>query len=115
MTTASVSADTSTIRRALTFFRVMAFVVGVGLLLLVLGMVLRYGFDEPRLSELWSPIHGFLYMVYMVATANLGLKLRWGFGKIVLVMLAGTIPFVSFVAEHKVSNEVKGQLASETG
>jgi integral membrane protein len=115
VTTASLSADTATVRRALTFFRVMAFVVGVGLLLLVLGMVLRYGFDEPRLSEVWSPIHGFLYMVYMVATANLGFKLRWGIGKIVLVMLAGTIPFVSFIAEHKVSNEVKARLAGDTG
>lgn len=92
----------------------MAFVVGFGLLLLVAGMVLRYGFDEPWLSTTWSPIHGFLYMVYMVATANLGFKLRWGVGRIVLVMLAGTVPFLSFWAEHKVSAEVEAGLATAT-
>ena len=92
-------------RKALTFFKVMAFVVGVGLLILVFGMVLRYGYDRPTLSKTWSPIHGFLYMVYLVATANLGAKLRWSLGKIVTIMLAGTIPFLSFVAERKVAAE----------
>ena len=88
----------TTVRRALTFFKVMAFTVGVGLLLLVTGMVLRYGFDRPRLSEVWSPIHGFLYMVYVVATANLGFKVRWGLGKMVLVMLAVVCVVVLSVA-----------------
>jgi integral membrane protein len=100
----------ATVRRALTFFKVMAFVVGFGLLLLVTGMVLRYVFDEPWLSQTWSPIHGFLYMVYMVATANLGFKVRWGLAKIVLVMLAGTVPFLSFWAERRVSVEVEADL-----
>jgi integral membrane protein len=107
-------ASTTTVRRALTFFKVMAIVVGVGLLLLVTGMVLRYVFDEPALSELWSPIHGFLYMVYMVATANLGFKMRWGVTKMVLVMLAGTVPFLSFRAERKVSVQVESDLAAAT-
>jgi integral membrane protein len=97
-------------KRALTFFKVMAVVVGVGLLLLVLGMVLRYGFERPRLSELWSPVHGFLYMVYVVATANLGFKVKWGLGKMVLVMLAGTVPLLSFWAERRVSDEVESRL-----
>ncbi len=107
------TAEPATVRRALTFFKVMAIVVGIGLLLLVLGMVLRYGFDRPRLSEAWSPVHGFLYMVYMVATANLGFKVRWGLGRIVLVMLAGTVPFLSFWAERRVSREVESELATE--
>lgn len=107
----NLSVSAPTVRRALTFFKIMAFVVGVGLLLLVLGMVLRYGFDRPRVSEVWSPIHGFLYMVYVVATANLGFKVKWGLGKMVLVMLAGTVPFLSFWAERKVSDEVETRLA----
>jgi integral membrane protein len=107
----NLSVSAPTVRRALTFFKIMAFVVGVGLLLLVLGMVLRYGFDRPRVSEVWSPIHGFLYMVYVVATANLGFKVKWGLGKMVLVMLAGTAPFLSFWAERKVSDEVETRLA----
>ena len=110
----STTAPKATVRRALTFFKVMAFVVGFGLLLLVTAMVLRYGFEEPWLSKTWSPIHGFLYMVYMVSTANLGFKVRWGVGKMVLVMLAGTVPFLSFWAERKVSDEVESDLAAAT-
>jgi integral membrane protein len=87
----------------LRFFKVMAVIVGVGLLLLVTGVVLRYGFGHPRLSKTWSPIHGFLYMIYLVATARLGVRARWTLTKIVTVMLAGVVPFLSFWMERRVA------------
>ena len=58
----------------------------------------------------WPQPHGFIYMVYLVATANLGFKVGWGLGKMVLVMLAGCVPFLSFWAEQKVAREVEGRL-----
>ena len=96
-------------RAKLLFFRVMAFVVGVGLLLLVAHMVLRYGFDNDLLAW-WPSPHGWFYMVYLVATALLGFELRWGLGRMVGVMLAGCVPFLSFWAERKVSREAEAQL-----
>lgn len=99
------------VRTALTFFRVMAFLVGVGLLLLVLEMILKYGFGNDVLAW-WQMPHGFLYMIYLAACANLGFAARWSLGKMVGVMLAGVVPFLSFVVEHKVAGEVKAQLAS---
>lgn len=93
---------------ALTRFRVIAYVVGVMLLLLTLGVVLRYGFELPRLSQTVSPIHGFLYMVYLVAVFDLGRRVGWPVKRMVLVMLAGTIPFLSFYAESKVRAELRG-------
>ena len=97
--------------KALRFFKVMAFVVGVGLLVLVLEMVLRYGFDNHAL-DWWPQPHGFIYMVYLVATANLGFKMGWGLGRMVLVMLAGVVPFLSFWAERRVAAEVEARLAA---
>jgi integral membrane protein len=91
------------IRARLTFYKVMAVIVGIGLLLLVLGVILRYGFDHPTLSKTWSPIHGFLYIVYLVATALLGVRAQWSVPKIVGVMLAGTVPFLSFWMERQVA------------
>jgi integral membrane protein len=88
---------------ALIRFRVIAYLVGGFLLLLTAGVVLRYGFDEPRLSETVSPIHGFLYMLYLVAVFDLGRRARWSVKRMALVMLAGTIPFLSFVAERMVT------------
>ncbi len=89
---------------ALLRFRVMAFIVGVGLLVLCATMVLKYvpAFDNPRPVEVWGPIHGFLYMLYVLTVLDLGFRARWSFGRIVLVALAGTVPFVSFWAEHRV-------------
>ncbi len=103
--------DVEAAEKALRFFKVMAFVVGVGLLLLVLEIVLHYGFDNDALSW-WPQPHGFIYMLYLAATANLGFKMGWGLGKMVLVMLAGVVPFLSFWAERKVAAEVAGQLAA---
>lgn len=88
---------------ALIRFRVIAYLVGGFLLLLTAGVVLRYGFGEPRLSETVSPIHGFLYMVYLVAVFDLGRRAGWSPKRMILVMIAGTVPFLSFVAERMVS------------
>jgi integral membrane protein len=112
---AIAEADVETVRRRLAFFKVMAFVVGVGLLLLVVEMVLAYGFgmkgDENPLSW-WPQPHGFIYMVYLVATALLGFKVGWSLTRMVLVMLAGCVPFLSFWVERKVARQVEGDLAT---
>ena len=102
--------DPQAAHKALTFFKVMAFIVGIGLLVLVAEIVLRYGFDNHAL-DWWPQPHGFIYMVYLVATANLGFKVGWGLRKMVLVMLAGCVPFLSFVVERQVAREVEGRLA----
>lgn len=96
----------------LTFFRVMAFIVGVALLVLVLHMVLTYGFDN-HLLNWWAMPHGFLYMVYLVAVFMLGSALRWGPGMTVGVMLAGCVPFLSFWVEAKVTAQAKEQIAGQ--
>lgn len=88
---------------ALTRFRIIAYVVGVCLILLTIGVILRYGYDMPTLSQTVSPIHGFLYMVYLVAVFDLGRRVDWGITRMVLVMLAGTVPFLSFYAEWVVT------------
>jgi integral membrane protein len=95
------------LRGALTRYRVMAYVVGVWLILLVLvAMPLKYFADSPTMVEIVGPVHGFLYMAYLVTAVDLAFRARWSPVKTVLVMLAGTVPFVSFVAERKVSREL---------
>ena len=87
---------------ALTRFRVMAYVVGVFLLLLVVAMVLKYAADMGQFMKVVGPIHGFLYAIYLVISVDLALKLRWSIKGTLLVLIAGTIPFLSFWAERKV-------------
>jgi len=43
-------------------------------------------------------------MAYLLLTFDLSRRARWPFGRMIVVMLAGTIPFFSFWAERKVTN-----------
>lgn len=111
MSEAQPSPARSGARSRLTFFRVMAFVVGVALLVLTAHMVLRYGFDNHAL-DWWAMPHGFLYMVYLVAVLMLGMAMRWSLLTMVGVMLAGCVPFLSFWVEHRVTRRAKAELAT---
>ena len=103
------------VRAALTRFRIAAYVVGVGLLVLVLvAMPVKYLGGNGSLSQVVSPIHGFLYMVYLAVTLDLAMRLRWPALKVVGVMLAGTVPFLSFVIERRVHRQAVAQLESST-
>jgi integral membrane protein len=95
---------------ALLRFRVMAYVVGAFLLVLVfVAMPLKYLAEAPTLVAIVGPIHGFLYMVYLVAAFDLAVRAKWPFVRTALVLLAGTIPVMSFVAERKVTSWVRRQ------
>jgi integral membrane protein len=94
------------LKGALARYRVLAYIVGVGLLALVGAMIMRYVFDQRQYSAIVGPVHGFLYVVYLVLAVDLGLKARWPIVKTGLILLAGMIPFVSFVAERKVTKEL---------
>jgi integral membrane protein len=95
---------------ALLRYRIMAYVTGVMLLLLVLvAMPLKYGADIPGPVAVIGTAHGFLFMIYLVAALDLGVRLRWNPVRLVLVMAAGTIPFMSFVAERNVMRQVRAR------
>ncbi|MEU4196653.1 DUF3817 domain-containing protein [Kribbella sp. NPDC026611] len=101
---------TPAVRGALTRYRVIAYVVGVMLLLLVfLAMPLKYFADSPGAMDIIGPAHGFLYMVYLLLTFDLFRRVRWSFPRLVMMALAGTIPFLSFYAERKTTHELLGR------
>ncbi|MBA2553565.1 MAG: DUF3817 domain-containing protein [Geodermatophilaceae bacterium] len=101
------------LRAALTRYRVMAYAVGVMLLVLLLvAMPLKYLADSETLIGVVGPLHGFLYAVYLLATLSLGTKSLWTFRRTVGVMLGGTVPFLSFYLERRVTRDVTAQLPS---
>ena len=96
------------VRGALTRSRVMAYVVGVMLLLLVaVAMPIKYIGHEDGPVAVIGTAHGFLYAIYLLAAFDLALRARWTALGTVLVLLAGTIPFFSFVAERKVTRKTR--------
>jgi integral membrane protein len=92
---------------ALLAYRVMAYVTGVVLLVLVLiAMPLKYFFGQPGMVAVVGVGHGFLYMVYIVVTLLLAERARWKPLDALVVLVAGTIPFASFFAERRVTARV---------
>ncbi|WP_420079563.1 DUF3817 domain-containing protein [Streptomyces sp. JL4002] len=95
-------------RSVLTRYRVMAFVTAVMLLILCACMVAKYGFDTGAdLTFVVSQTHGVLFMIYLVFAFDLSSKARWPFGKMLWVMVSGTIPLAAFFVERKIRAEVE--------
>lgn len=98
---------------ALLRYRIMAFVTGVVLLTGCLALILKAAdvpHMEPGTGLIWVA-HGYLYLLYVIVTGVLGVKLRWPLLRYALVMLAGTIPTASFVAEHFVTRAARSAAA----
>jgi integral membrane protein len=93
---------------ALTRFRVIAWIVGIMLLLLTWATWRDLIDHDQRPVALIGPVHGFLYMVYLVLAFDLARRARWTLGRTVLVLLAGTVPCLSFVAERWATRQVRG-------
>ncbi|MCX4789445.1 MULTISPECIES: DUF3817 domain-containing protein [unclassified Streptomyces] len=91
----------------LTRYRVMAYVTAVMLLILCLCMIFKYGFDMGKdLTLVVSQIHGVLYIIYLIFAFDLGSKAKWPVGKLLWVLISGTIPTAAFFVERKVVREV---------
>jgi integral membrane protein len=93
----------------LTAYRVMAFVTGFVLISATIALILKEATDlhmEPGTGYLWIA-HGWCYFVYVIVTVVLGFRLRWPLARYALVLLAGTIPTMSFVAEHFVTRATR--------
>jgi integral membrane protein len=94
------------IRKALLGYRVMAWATGIWLILLCYEMVAKYVFGVEGLDWI-AVVHGWVYFVYLLFTANLAVKARWPIAKTIGVLLAGTIPLVGIIVEHYRTKEIK--------
>jgi integral membrane protein len=97
-------------------YRVMAYVTGV---VLVTSCLVGLSFwpwyvGEGAAGVLWTA-HGYLYLVYVAVAFHLAYRLRWKPVRTILVLLAGTIPLMSFVAERRVTADLRRQEEQPTG
>ncbi|MGE2728660.1 DUF3817 domain-containing protein [Mycolicibacterium vaccae] len=102
-----------TIRKALLGYRVLAWITGVWLIALCYEMVMKYGFGDDSLGWI-AVVHGWVYFIYLLFTANLAVKVRWPIAKTVGVLLAGTIPLVGIIVEHVQTQNTKEQFGLDS-
>jgi integral membrane protein len=96
-------------RSVLTRYRVMAYVTGVLLILLTIGCIAKYLLNVDGATGFVTAVgiaHGWLYVLYLVFAFDMGSKAKMPFGRLLWVLLAGTIPTAAFFVERKVGREL---------
>jgi integral membrane protein len=101
-------------------FRIIAYIVGVVLGLLTIWLIVGYGFLDyanvankpPLYGALWT-MHGWAYFAYLIFGVDLCFRMRYGVWRTLAILLAGTIPFMSFVAERITRQDVQARLFAE--
>jgi len=92
------------VRLNVTLYRVMAYVTGVILIVLcVFAIAQAFTNDEAIVSAIGT-VHGLLYIGYLIVSYPLTRRLRLPVWPTVAVLLAGTIPVMTFVVERWISH-----------
>lgn len=87
-------------------FRIMAILAGVmSLLLWFVDLPVAYLLNneewKPRVE--WIPfVHGWIYAVYVLTALQFSVKVKWPLYRVLLLILAGTLPIASLVAERRI-------------
>lgn len=122
------------IRSALLRYRVMANVVGVLLIVLILIGVPLANFDGTSMwgifgstPAIWTEgtrghdigewittvlgiAHGYLYMIFLVMAFLLSRRAGWTMGFTLVTLACGTVPILSFWAEHRATRRVRREI-----
>lgn len=91
------------VSRALARYRVIAWIVGVLLIVLFcVGIPLQFAAGHGGVDEVVGIAHGMVfYPLYLIVTVLLAWRVRMPPVRILLTLVAGTVPFLSFVAERE--------------
>jgi integral membrane protein len=90
--------------KALARFKFIAYLAGIVLILFTIEITLKYSgiLEIPWFAQL----HGIVYMVYVVIAFDMSRRAKLSLRETFLVLIAGTIPVMSFVAESRIRRRV---------
>ena len=82
-------------------YRVLAYLTGVLIIVVCfVGVPLQFAAGNPWIDNNVGTVHGFLYIFYVIFAYTLAQKLSLTRGQTVIMMLAGTIPVMTFIIER---------------
>ncbi|MCC8409401.1 DUF3817 domain-containing protein [Mucilaginibacter sp. UR6-1] len=84
--------------------RLLALLEGLSLIVLVfVAMPVKYIFNDASWVKAIGPVHGVLFLLFVVNTISAGIELRWKFSETTWkVLLACIIPFGTFYVDRKI-------------
>lgn len=88
--------------------RLVAFLEGISLLVLIgIAVPLKYVMNDPSLVKAIGPVHGLLFLLFIINTLSVGIEYRWKFREITWkVILACFIPFGTFYIDYKILSRI---------
>jgi integral membrane protein len=97
-------------------YRVMAYLTGVLIIVVIfVGIPLQVAAHNTFIVNYIGTVHGWLYIIYVIFAYILARKLKMRVGPTILLLLAGTIPVVTFIVERWMTRAyIAPALAAET-
>lgn len=83
------------------WFRYVALAEAVSFLLLLAATAVKYGLDRPGGVTLLGPIHGALFLAYLLLAVLVRPAQRWSLRESVLVVVAASVPFGGFWVDRR--------------
>jgi integral membrane protein len=97
-------------KMALRCYQIMSWIVGLALLVLTYATIRDWVNHQSAMAKIVSPIHGLLYMAYLVTVVAVYAKFKPSMGRIVLMVCSGFVPFLAFFTEHYTVKKLRGQI-----
>ncbi|MBU3660004.1 MAG: DUF3817 domain-containing protein [Flavobacteriales bacterium] len=85
----------------LKYFRTVALIEGFSWFLLIIAMILKYGFAILQPIKFTGWFHGLFFVIYCVLLFLLFIKGRFNFKDSFILFIASFVPFGTFWAERK--------------
>jgi integral membrane protein len=90
--------------------RIVAFLEGISLLvLLFIAVPVKYLSGDPALVRIIGPVHGVLFLLFILNTLGTGIEQRWNFRTTTWkVLLACIVPFGTFYIDRTILKRMGG-------
>ncbi|MDI9864246.1 DUF3817 domain-containing protein [Flectobacillus sp. DC10W] len=89
--------------------RIIGFLEGLSLLVLIfVAIPMKHLFHNTALSKFLGPIHGAIFLVFVLNTMSLAIEQNWKFRTTTWkIIVACFIPFGTFYIDHKIFKNLK--------
>jgi integral membrane protein len=88
--------------------RLIGILEGISLLVLIgIAVPLKHVLDEPLLVRIMGPVHGLLFLMFVINTLSVGIDYRWKFSTTTWkVLVACLVPFGTFYIDRRILSKM---------
>ncbi|HEY1038222.1 MAG TPA: DUF3817 domain-containing protein [Bacteroidia bacterium] len=89
--------------------RLIGYLEGLSLLVLIfIAVPMKYIFHEPGLTKAIGPVHGAIFLLFMLNTMSVGIEKSWKFKTTTWkILVACFIPFGTFYIDRKILKNIR--------